>query len=532
MARESQLRKRSWLRLAGMLDGVAAAMEREWFIYLFLIADIYALIAASSARRPYWFDELFTLYMSRLPSMSAVWAALKDGADLNPPLFYAVTRFFQLLFGPSEWVTRLPAMIGFLVMMLGLYRFVSHYGSRLGGMVAMTLPLVTGAFYYAHEARAYGMELGFIALGAVCWQAATRGEKRPFTLPALGLCLGGALLSHCYAVLAVAPFGFAEAARTLLRKKIDWPVWVALAIPCSAVLTYLPIMSAVTSDPFDNPVYLTTARASYEMMLAPALWPLLFALAAVALLGAEGRRPGNDKRTIPLHEMLLAGGFLAAPVLGVAIASTVTKVFMDRYGLAAILGLSIVVGTLVTLRTARHRGAAVVVIAIFVVGFAWAPARAMLPQSTSRPATGKEFRLADLDPALPIVVANGLLFLEFDHYEPKEVTDRLFFLIDRDAAEHYTGTPGFAQFRLIAKWFPIRSHLADYRGFLETHPSFYILSAYDFPMDWAMQKMRDDGVPLAFQNQFFLHHGNAILAKVSRPAPAEPEAAAKSPKGN
>jgi len=505
------------------LDAVGAVMEREWFLCLIPIAYVYALITALVAHRQFWFDELFTFYMSQLPGMGAVWAALKDGTDLNPPLFYVATRFFQSLFGASEWATRMPAMVGFLVMMLGLFRFVSRYGSRLGGMVAMMFPLVTGACYYAQEARAYGMELGFIAMGAVCWQAATRGEKRRFTLPALSLCLAGALLTHCYAVLAVVPFGLAEGVRTFTRKKFDWPMWIALAIPCSAVLTYLPLLSAVTSDPYDNPVYKATARASYEMILGPAVWPLLVVLTVLALLGTRSpARTDSATDSIPLHEIVLAGGFLCAPFLGVALASTVTKIFMDRYGLAAVLGFSIFLGTLVSRRTTRHPGAAVVVIAALAVGFLWLPVMAILPAPASKAPAGKDFQLADLDPALPIVVANGLQFLEFDHYEPKQVTDRLFFLIDRDVAIRYTGTPGFAQLRPIAKWFPIRSHLEDYDQFLKSHPTFYILSVYDFPMDWAMQKMRDDGVPLTFVKQVALRHGATILAKVTRSQAAAP----------
>ena len=38
-----------------------------------------------------WYDEILTFYMTQLPSMSAVWAALKVGVDLNPPLFYLAT---------------------------------------------------------------------------------------------------------------------------------------------------------------------------------------------------------------------------------------------------------------------------------------------------------------------------------------------------------------------------------------------------------------------------------------------------------
>ena len=284
-------RPRYWFRLLRFAAALALNMERQWFIWLFVIADAYLVMTLLSAQRPFWFDELFTLYMTRLPDMATVWAALKGGADLNPPLFYAATKLFHNLSGGKEWAIRVPAIIGFLVMMFGLYRYILRYGSRLAGMVAMTFPLVTGAFYYSSEGRAYGMEFGFIAVAAVCWQAATRGEWRLYNLAGLTLCLAGALLSHCYAVLAVAPFGLAEAVRTLQRKRIDWPVWAALAVPCLSVLSYLPMMAAVTGgDPFDNPVYFTTARAAYELILGAAWWPLVFALSVLVLFGRGWRR--------------------------------------------------------------------------------------------------------------------------------------------------------------------------------------------------------------------------------------------------
>jgi len=49
MERESQ-DQNFWMRVIRALDGAAAAMELHWFVYLFLIADVYFLVTASSAR--------------------------------------------------------------------------------------------------------------------------------------------------------------------------------------------------------------------------------------------------------------------------------------------------------------------------------------------------------------------------------------------------------------------------------------------------------------------------------------------------
>ena len=37
--------------------------------------------------KPLWFDEILTVIMCRLPSLSKLWQALDNATDTNPPLF-------------------------------------------------------------------------------------------------------------------------------------------------------------------------------------------------------------------------------------------------------------------------------------------------------------------------------------------------------------------------------------------------------------------------------------------------------------
>src|SRR5262249_6002248 len=142
------------------------------------------------------------------------------------------------------------------------------------------------------------------------------------------------------------------------------------------------------------------------------------------------------------------------------------------------------------------------------------PAAAATASSTPR----QEVTVAELARQAPVVMTNGLLFLEYDHYESKPVTDNLYFLTDETEAVRYTGTGAFDPgFYILLKWFPIRSHLEDYRQFLSTHPHFYVVSEYDFPLDWVMRKMVDDKLPMVFKGQFPLQHGNVILTEVGQP---------------
>src|SRR6266508_1563014 len=138
-------------------------------------------------------DELYTFYISLLPSHSDIWSALSTGADQIPPFFYMITRASILLFGENHVSIRLPEVLGFWVMSLCLFQFVSKRSSALHGLVAMLFPLVTDAYYYAFEARPYGLVLGFGGTALLCWQAAAEGYYRKLSLMGLALSLAAAI---------------------------------------------------------------------------------------------------------------------------------------------------------------------------------------------------------------------------------------------------------------------------------------------------------------------------------------------------
>jgi hypothetical protein len=244
----------------------------------------------------------------------------------------------------------------------------------------------------------------------------------------------------------------------------------------------------------------------------------------LAVISLAARRsavtPRENAGAVPLQELVLAGGFVLIPVCA-SILAIVTRIFMDRYGLAAIIGFSILLGTLIATRSRESRIAAATVPLLFLGTFALSSARVFIgagsaPRGSSTVVSSGELRLADLPPGIPIVIADPVLFFEFDHYESKDFTERIYFLTDRVTALQYTGTAGFEGFYRLQKWFPIRSHIEDYHQFLSGHPHFVILSRYDFSVNWVLQKMTADDLPLQFKGQFFVHHGNAILAEVSQ----------------
>ncbi len=201
-----------------------------WWIGLLTIA--YAITVVLWAReKPFWYDELFTIYMCRLESFGAMWTALKDGADLTPPFLYLAVKWSQAVFGENHVGTRVPMMIGFWLMSLSLYLFLRQRTTATLALVGALFPFATNAFSYAFEARSYGIVLGGAGLALVCWQRAGNVSRRKLWLVGLSLSLGLALLTHCYAILLLFPFFLGEVARTLTGRRVDWPIWLCLLTP-------------------------------------------------------------------------------------------------------------------------------------------------------------------------------------------------------------------------------------------------------------------------------------------------------------
>src|SRR5262249_18522328 len=130
---------------------------------------------------------------------------------------------------------------------LCLFRFVSRRSTIVYGIAAMLFPLSTGAYYYAFEARPYGLVLGLAGLAMICWQSLAEGEGRALPLAGLALSLAAAVSCHYYAVLVLIPFVCGEAARTLSRRRLDLPVWAAMAASLVPLLIFFPLIARARS---------------------------------------------------------------------------------------------------------------------------------------------------------------------------------------------------------------------------------------------------------------------------------------------
>jgi hypothetical protein len=503
-----------------ILRRFAEGLENSSYLWVALFELSYLGLTLLRSFRPLWYDELITYNVANLGGLRAMWEALMHGADLNPPLFYVVTRAATALFGVTEFGLRVPSIAGFAVLCFCLYKFVAKRAGACYGFVAMMFPGATGAFQYSSEARAYGLVLGYSGIAILMWQKAAEDGRRTLPLAALSAALTAALLTHCYAVLLLVAFGFAQIVEDYRRRRFSWKAWVALTIPSGACLTYIPLLAAikpyaVNSDAFrpDVPALI----ACYVFLLAPALYPLIAGAVVVMIArNRPGQIPSRNANAWPTREIALGVGLLLVPVFAFLLAKFYTGLFVFRYGLTAVVGMAILIPRIAAALTGSSRRVAA---ALCLVIWAW-PIGSLITRTV---VTRNSPRLPvavslDQHTELPLVISSGLIYYQMNHYASRDVANRMWYLTDEAAARSVTGTDVFDKgFPELNRIFPFRSRLEDYHAFLAAHHRFLVYGYEHYVHDWLVSQLKKDGARLDYLGQRPEQFGRAVLNEVQMP---------------
>jgi hypothetical protein len=509
------------MRLEQLVEGTAGWLERRWQWVLGAFCGIYLLACwAVSATKLMWFDELATYYPATLPTTSDLIRFFFDGLDVHTPVSALMERASLALFGNNPIGMRAPYTLGYLLMCLCLYRFVSVRAGRLWGMVAMVFPLVAPTVYYATEMRPYPILMGLTALAAVCWQEASQGRRRTILIPLLWLTLTASVSLHYYTVFVLAPFGIAELVRWRERGRPDWPVWLAIGAAPAILLVFLPAIakaraayaSGIWSRPSPGQV-----EETYRFMLSLAFPPLVLALIVWMMLLLWSRRGGWSASAaaleVPLAEKAFAGAWALMPFYVIP-ASYLAGGFVPRYALACFVGVTLYLVLLAWRAASGNRLPALVA---FLVLFGWfcmktpGTVRRNLaetggyPFRTSQPFAARSWMpLLEASP-LPVVVSPAVFFLQFQHYAPPEVRKRVHYLASRKYAMELEGMDtGDTNLTLFARMLPLP--VTGYDDFVRQHRNFLVIAETTNPT-WVVEKLKAGGAQLILRNRqgtFFL----------------------------
>src|SRR5688572_19091770 len=109
-----------------------------------------------AASRSFWFDEIFTVSIARLPAMADVWQALASAADTSPPGYYVVQRLSARVIGNELLAFRFASVVAVPIACLCLFYFTRRDTNTVAAAIAAVLPLLTILYIrYSVEARPY-----------------------------------------------------------------------------------------------------------------------------------------------------------------------------------------------------------------------------------------------------------------------------------------------------------------------------------------------------------------------------------------
>jgi hypothetical protein len=453
-----------------------------------LVSAVYfADLVLKASQKCFWFDELFTTYLCRLPNFNSTWTAVLHGADFNPPLLYLLTRCAQWFFGEGLIATRLPAMVGVWLFGICLFLFVARRAGIVSGFIAGTFPFFTLAQYYAYEARAHGIVLGWCGLALVCWQRNAEGRAKKVWLVGFGLCLVGALMTHVYAVYLLFPFALAELYNLFQRGRPDWGIVAAMVVALISVTVavYLPMFRVYRAT-----VPATFFPASHDLLqrflvavIGPAIGVILLSLVLFALEGMWRTRAATAIAAIPKREMLVAAAFACIPLVGLLGSKVSHGPFIERYFLSSIAGYAIFLGFASSRRQvgswkAQALAACMLLLMIGDLGttiYLGVKHRIALLE----PSTGLALSTTPSNPmalyetlslnknGLDILVLPSLEYIYFFRYAPPSVVSHLYF----GAPANNINLGGYEK---LAKWARVGLTTTTFGPFLATHDRFLV----------------------------------------------------------
>jgi hypothetical protein len=475
-------------------------------VALVVYSVVRSVIAA--AAKPLWFDEICTWIIARLSSAQAIWQALKNAADGQPPLFYLIEAHFGSLIRQQEIAFRIPSILGFACVLVFVFAFTRKRSTAGYALLSSALLLLTILFdTYAIEARPYSLEVACFALALLCYQHAPAARW----MVLMGLALGLAESLHYYAVFALVPFGAAEIALFWKTRRFRLSVWLALLCGCVPLLWLFPLLRALQITYGQHllaPASLVRTLAIYgwifashsNVVLVSALVmagaaALLVAGAAVIQALLKSPQLRNAWASDPCaHEHILALGFLALPFIAYAGAKIGHGLLLDRYVLSMVLGIPLAACYLLP-RLGRKSRTVFVVVAILLLTVREARFWISQDHHVGQPQFSwipvEEMVNAAGHPSLPVVISSAVQYLELNHYASAELDDRLVLLVDPPKAIEYDGSDsGDRQMLILRSYAPM--HVEEFPSFRIARPEFLLFSNGNPRLDWWPARFRGE----------------------------------------
>ena len=486
-----------------------------------LIYSIFILLITGNiaSHKHLWWDEICAFYVATLPNVGAMWHALSSGIDWQTPTYYLPLHYLCVWLGPSPFVMRLIAIFPYWLATLVLYFTVARRTAPFYGFIAMLLPSITGAFSYAFEARPYALVLLFTACTLLCRQLAREQRFRRLALPALSISLAAAVCIHYNACLIAVPLLIGEGAAWFYRRKLDFPVILAIccaAIPVMALLPHILMIAHFTKAYSASPGVGTLADIYSE------LFPRFTVLAAAAICVALAvwfsferakKRPATDgtRRRAADEEYALTiittATFLLLPVVYFCL-SFLTHTLYVRYVIETVIGGAMFVAFVLydTRRTIPHLAGALLTLTILGT-LTYAVKRVRTPDDNVWGSFAIYSELFDRNSKSlfgsndPLLLGGGSYLLSV-HYGDENLRRRSVYVVsDPDESPIAFSLADRIFYKALEQLLPGQVHLLTYAAIKRQYRHFQM---YD-PDPWLFNRLVRDGEAIRIRAR--LEHG-------------------------
>ena len=399
----------------------AVLEKRYWAVGSILIGVIFVYLLYKDVRLHLWADEIATLYMAKLGSVSQIIDASLD--DVALPLYYVICHLL-LPIARESLAIRLPSTIGLCAMAAGLLGFLRHRLPALYAFIAVLFAYRL-AFDYGTEGRPYGLILGIAALSLVCWRKAVDGRNRVLSLSLLALFSGTMVALHYFSIFFSGCLLLGELVRWRKSGRFDFAVWLAVLAPIGLVLAvHYPFL--VVAHRFGAHFWSTAHIGQMKYLYGAPAVALLVALLARAFLPAA--RSSSAALAMPAHELAAIVAIALAPIVLIVLFKVLAEPFVLRYVYWSVAGISILTAILLNF-FGRGSPLLAIVVAVGLAGSVGArEAGSMVRIAELRVAQPDKVALSKLPPGdEPIFVTSPVQFEELSYYEPPELRSRLFY---------------------------------------------------------------------------------------------------------
>ena len=381
-----------------------------------------------AAHRVFWFDELFTIHIARVPKLTTIWTALANGVDALPPTYYALVRVFDSLFGPNDIAARVPSAIALAVGLLVIFDCARRLTDRVHALIALCAAPCSFLPYYGFEARSYALYFLFAALALWVWSY--RGLSVRTQAVLFGACFFLGECFHYYFVMCLAPYFAWELLRWKPGRRPSAKLVAGIVGCVLPALLFSPLILSFSrkfAGGYWNRPTLRELQIIYSQLFPDALLLLAVMMVWFALVRADKAEPEDVVLPAMLPVEAIGWLFLAVPLAAYVVAVLKTNAFYSRYFIGLIPGVSVAFACLLW-RHFRHNLSASLGALLLLAGWgAGLELRTMLhPEKVE--ATGiRAFlqveSLLRIEGKHYLVFSEPLLFLEAQQYSthPEQV---------------------------------------------------------------------------------------------------------------